>query len=325
MERRRRLLRRYLGGGNKYRIIAPGLADDGDDSDGVKILSFDQAKAKALAMVQTAAGGDAKVVNLTVRQAMARYIRAKEDEGAPVADVKSRGNAHILPTLGDLVVSELTDDILKSWRNRLATEPAKSRPKLGKVKYRPKPETDEAIRKRHASANRVLAMLKPILNKAFDDKQVNNRDAWGRRLKPFKEVDAPPVTYLTIAEAKRFFNGCAPEFQPLVRGALETGARYGELGRMVVADFNADSGTVAVRKSNTNKARFIILNEEGAAFFNAVCAGRAGSERIFVHEDGRPWKKSQQDIPIREANERAKISPPVLDRPHLMFPAEETS
>jgi integrase len=157
----------------------------------------------------------------------------------------------------------------------------------------------------------MLNTLKAILNKAFDDKQVNNRDSWGRRLKPFKEVDSPPVRYLTVAEAQRLYNGCDPEFQPLVRAALETGARYAELGRLLVTDFNSDSGTLAIRKSKSGKARHIVLTDEGVAFLRAHCAGRAGSARMFTHRDGKPWKASEQIVPIREANERASISPRV--------------
>jgi integrase len=306
------MLRRHLGG-NKYRVTPLGLTDDTDDANGLTILSFDQAKAKALSMVETFGGNDAKVINLTVRQAFNRYIKFKESEGAPLDDVKSRGAAHILPELGDLIVSELTDEMLRQWRNRLAASPAQTRPKAGKLQFRPKPDAsdEEGIRKRKASANRVLRMLKSILNKAFDDKQVNNRDAWGRRLKPFKDTDAPAPPYLSLAEAQRFYNGCDPEFRPLSRAALETGARHAELGRLLVSDFNADGGTVAVRKSKSGKARHIILNEEGAAFFKAHCAGRKGSERMFTHRDGQPWKKSEQDDPMREANQRASITPRV--------------
>jgi integrase len=303
------LLRRYLGGGNRYRLTALGTADDTNDANGSTILSFDQVKAKALAMVEQP---NEKIHRLTVRQAFDRYLKFKGSEGAPVVDIISRGRAHILPTLGDLVVSELTDDMLRHWRNQLAASPAQRRPKAGKVQYRPKPAADdeEAIRKRKASANRILGMLKAILNKAFDDKQVNNRDAWGRRLKPFKEVNAPSPPYLSIAEAQRFYNGCDPEFRPLATAALETGARYAELGRLLVNDFNADSGTIAVRKSKSGKARHIILTDEGAEFFKAHCAGRAGSERMFTN-NGLPWKKSEQAVPMREANERAHITPPV--------------
>jgi integrase len=308
------LLRRYLGQGNKYRVTPLGLVDDAQKADGVKILSHDQAEAKARAMVATPNGD--KIQNITVRQAFARYVEWKRNLGQSVADVMSRGTAHILPPLGDLVVSQLTAELLRKWLSTMAASPAMIRPKNGKVQYRPEgaaAASDEAIRKRRATANRVLTMLKAILNHAFDDEQVNNRDAWGRRLKPFKDVDAARVRYLEIAEAKRLINGCEPDFRFLVRAALETGARYSELARLEVVDFNSDSGTVAIRKSKTSKARHIILTDEGAAFFKAHCTGRAGSELMFHRDDEEKsaWKKSDQALPMKEAVSRAKIKPTI--------------
>ena len=97
-------------------------------------------------------------------------------------------------------------------------------------------------------------MLKASLNHAYDEGHVPSRDAWGRKLKPFRDVEVARIRYLTIAEARRLINACDAEFRPLVRAALETGARYGELARLEVADFNPDAGTVTVRKSKTGKA-----------------------------------------------------------------------
>ncbi|SDJ18234.1 MULTISPECIES: tyrosine-type recombinase/integrase [Bradyrhizobium] len=304
------VLRRYLGGGNKYRVIPLGLADDDADSDGTKILSFDQAKSKALAMMETP-DGDKKIQRITVRQGMALYVAQKKRLGQSVADVSSRGTAHILPKLGDRIVSELTDEQLQQWLFDIAEAPAQNRPKKGVVQFRPAPVGEDAIRKRRATANRVLTMLKAILNYVYDKGHVSHRDAWGRKLKPFPQVDAPPVRYLSIVEVQRFYNRCESEFRPLVRGALETGARYAELARMLVADFNPDSGTVAVRKSKSGKARQIILTKEGAAFFKAHTAGRAGSELMFAHADGSPWNTSEQRRPILEANKNAQITPPI--------------
>jgi hypothetical protein len=45
------------------------------------------------------------------------------------------------------------------------------------------------------------------------------------------------------------------------------------------------------------KARQIILTKEGAALFKSHCTGRAGSEVMFTHADGSPWKTSEQDRP----------------------------
>jgi integrase len=78
-----------------------------------------------------------------------------------------------------------------------------------------------------------------------------------------------------------------------------------------VADFNADAGTLAIRKSKSGKARHIILTPEGATWFRAHTAGRSGHELMFRHADGTGWKLSEQGRPMREAVARAKISPPI--------------
>ena len=92
---------------------------------------------------------------------------------------------------------------------------------------------------------------------------------------------------------------------------METGARYGELIRAIVSDFNPDAGTLGVPKSKSGKPRQIVITDAGAAFFRQVCAGRAGNELIFRRADGGPWKASQQARPLAEACKRAKIMPPV--------------
>ena len=185
--------------------------------------------------------------------------------------------------------------------------PAQTRPKAGAPKFRDAPKTDEDVRRRRASANRVLTMLKAALNHAYDEGHVSHRDSWGRKLKPYRDVEVARIRYLTIEEARRLIHACDAEFRPLVRAALETGARYGELVRLEVADFVPDAGTVTVRKSKTGKARHIVLTSEGAEFFSHHCAGRTGHERMFTHADGSGWKPSEQGRPMAEASERARL------------------
>ncbi len=302
------ILRRYLGEGNKYRVTSLDcIADDAQKADGVNILSHEQASTKARAMIEMPAG---KIPNITVRQAMERYIANKRNDGQAVDD---RGTRYILPALGDLQVAHLTAERLNSWKAAMAKSPAMKRSKAGKAQYMDEPVGDEAIRRRKSSANRVLTLLKAILNYAFDTEQVNNRDAWGRRLKPFENVDTARIRFLTIAEVQRFINACDPEFRPLARAALETGARYSELARLEVADFHSDKGTIAIRKSKTDKMRHIYLTDDGIAFFKQYCAGRSGHEIMFTHrmEAGaqQPWQKSAQTKPMQEACERAKLKP----------------
>jgi integrase len=293
---------------SRYQTTTLGRADDAAPPDGERVLSYAQAVAATRAAIDTPRG---RVHGLTVRQAIDRYVEFKHSQGQGVADLLSRSRAHILPTLGDQAVSELTAEQLRRWLANLAAMPAQTRPKAGKPQYQDDPTTEEDVRRRRASANRVLTMLKAALNHAYDEGHVSHRDAWGRKLKPFRDVEVARIRYLSIDESRRLINASDADFRPLVRAALETGCRYGELVRLEVTDFNADAGTVAIRKSKTGKARHVILTDQGAAFFRQHTAGRAGHERMFLHPDGSPWQASEQGRPMAEANAHAKLKPPI--------------
>jgi integrase len=297
------ILRRYVDG--KYTRATLGTADDKAEANGDTVLNYEQAVAAARAMLDrpTASSG-----RLTVRQAVANYATFKRQQGQSIDDYISRSSGYILPLLGDKVVAELTADGLRKWLATIAAMPAMKR-SHGEQQYYPEPATEEKVRARRVSANRVLTMLKATLNYAYDEGLVETRDAWGRKLKPFKGVETARVRYLDLADAARLINAADDEFRPLVRAALETGARYGELCRLEISDFNANSGTLMIRRSKTGRVRHIILTTEGADFFRRHCAGRTGL--MFVRADGTAWKTSNQAKPMREACARARINPPI--------------
>jgi integrase len=305
------VLRRYIGSHvnangkriGQYRTTTLGRADDNAAADG---MSFAQADAAARAMVNIP---QAKNHQLTVRDAVALYDADKLAAGA--APSGCRAPVHILPDLGDLVVAELTTERLRQWLTTMAAAPAQLRPRAGKPQYKAAPVTEDDYRQRRATANRTLTLLKAVLNHAFDEGHVANRDAWGRRLKPFKGVDHARMRYLQVAEAQRLLNACDEDFRQLVRAALETGCRYSELCRLVVRDFNPDSGTVHIRKSKSGKPRDVRLTEEGIAFFRQHCAGRAGDDLMLVRRDDATWKKSNQVLLMRTTCARGAITPPI--------------
>ena len=146
---------------SRYATTTLGLADDTSQADGSAVLSYAQAMAAARAAIASPRG---QIHGLTVRQAMDRYVQFKLAQGQSVADLLSRARAHVLPVLGDFAVEALTAELLRNWLARLAATPAQVRPKANKPQYRPAPKTDEDIRRRRASANRVLTMLKACLN-----------------------------------------------------------------------------------------------------------------------------------------------------------------
>src|SRR5262249_2912756 len=130
----------------------------------------------------------------------------------------------------------------------------------------------EQARKRQVSANRVLAILKSALNRAFKDGKVHSDIAW-RRVDSFENVERSRNRYLTVAECQRLLNAAGENFRDVLRGALETGARYGELCRLQCGDYNPDSGTIHIRKSKSGKERHIILTDDGREFFAQRVAG----------------------------------------------------
>ena len=224
-------------------------------------------------------------------------------------DARHRANAHICPKLGDLEVSSLTPAVLRKWLANLAKAMPRARTKPGKPQqHRTFDGSEDAIRRRKSSANRTWTILRAALNHAFRDELVASDAAW-RKVKSFKGVDAARVRYLTVEQARRFLNAADSEFRPLAEAALQTGCRYSELSRLEVADFNLDSGTLAIRRSKSGKARHVVLTDEGVLFFRQLTAGYG---KIMLRKaNGEVWRASHQLRPTAQACIHAKIDPPI--------------
>ncbi len=219
-------------------------------------------------------------------------------------------NTHILPALGERIVAELTTRELRAWLNQLAAQPARQRTKLGaKQAYRPAPETADQKRARKASANRCLAVLKAVLNKAWQNDLVADDSAW-RRVKPFPKVESPRIRFLTVEECRRLVNTSPAGLRELVRAALLTGARYGELARLDVADFDLGRRMLYIAESKSSRPRYVPLSAESVEFFRAQALDKHGDEALLPNHHGERWSKAQYQRPLAEAGTAARIDPP---------------
>lgn len=305
------VVRMYVGQ-QDYRVETIADADDLLDSDGERVLNFWQAQEKARsAFAEMSAGTSQASAVYTVRRALDDYAAAKGGNLKSKKDIGYRANAHILPVLGDHDVARLKADEIRRWLKGMATSPARLRTKDGQVQRHRETVSDTAgIRRRRATANRVLTILKAALNHAWREGKVPSDHEW-RRVEPFEDVDVARVRYLSIAEATRLINASEGTFRHLVTAALHTGARYGELCRMRAEDFNADVGTVTVRESKSGNPRHIVLTEEGQDLFLSLTAGRRHDALIFTTASGDEWRDSNQNRPMKAACENARISPPI--------------
>jgi integrase len=256
------------------------------------VLDFFQAQRKARELCAKANATEPPAGSLTVADAMIAYFDRLAHEGSKsLADARGRAKIHILSKLGKIAVADLTRDMLAKWLAGLAG----------------KDDGGDAIRGRRASANRVLTILRASLNQAFRDGTAASDVPW-RTVKPFREVDAPRLRYFTKAEITRLINAAQGDFRELVKAALFTGCRYGELTRLRVGDFNPDSGTVFVGQSKSGKARHVVLTDEGRKFFEIRTAGRPGDALMLHHADGSAWGASHQIRAMAEACKAASIT-----------------
>jgi integrase len=336
------IARRFAESG-RYREFGLGPADDSQDADGVSVLDYGQAQKAAREWWRTETrrenGHDTRTGPFTVADAIADYLKALERHGSKgIRESKYKADVHILPALGSVQVAKLTAKRIEDWHHSLAEKPPLARGKRGKKpNHRKADKSPDGIRRRRATANRVLTVLKAALNHAWKAGHVAIDDAW-RRVRPFKAVETARVRYLSEAECTRLVNACEPVFRNLVRGALLTGCRYSELAALRGADFNADAGVVTIRHSKADKPRHVVLTTEGQRLFSRLTTGKLGDNLIFRNEgriqralerererlkrDGKSpvgatvddtgeWRAAEQTRLMAEACKQAKVKPAV--------------
>ena len=219
-------------------------------------------------------------------------------------------NAHILPALGGIEAERLTRRRVRDWHRGLAATAPRLRTKEGEdQQYKEVGDDPETVRKRRASANKILTILKAALNHAVAEGEVFNTGEWAA-VKPFKDVDAPKVRYLSDDESLRLTNACQDDLRQLVTAALLTGCRYGEAAALTCGDFDPDSDTLYIATSKSGKPRHIVLTDEGSEFFTQATAGRPKDEKMFKRSTGGAWGRAHQYRLLQEACENAEINPP---------------
>ncbi len=280
-----------------------GSADDSATANGDVVLSYGQAVKRALAWKPDSEGLPSN--GLTVRQAVEQYLDWYRVHRKAFDRIRYVFDAHIFPELGNLRIDALTTRRVRRWHQALAEKPARLRG--GKLRQA---RTDDQKRARKVTANQALKTLKAALNRAVDELADDAPRPWSK-VKAFRGVDAARIRYLEPAELKRLLNVCPQDLRDLVVAAVHTGARYGELARLAVADYLPEANAVHITTTKTGHPRHVYLSDEGTAFFDRLTAARQADGITLLKADGTPWGQNHQARPMREACEAASIDPPV--------------
>lgn len=294
---------------NVRRELKLGEADDVLDSDGVQILSYEQALDRAnkffsnalmLATGETPQGGP-----YTIRSAVHDYLKSLEHRGAP----DHRGavydfNRNVLPELGSIEVAKITRARLEAWRAKLAARPRLSTRKIKEDAQSElsKPMNDEERRQRRATTNRALRRVIAALNFSLETGKVNaNPISW--KIAPFQNAEVGRASFLTEAQQRQFVAACRREldFQNLVLAALHSGCRLSELGRLKVRDVIVPSKTLYIEQSKSGASRHVFLDEEAMQFFKRLASDRPVDEVLLLRGESARWHKDAVKKPMRRA------------------------
>lgn len=298
--------------GDKYVTETLGTADDTTDADGIAVFDFKQAQhlAREQSTKLAATKKGVRIGPYTVADALADYFKSRDSSADNLRYEQRRSDLYITPLIGDKHVDDLTRDDVKQWRDDVAAMPPMN--KNGKPRQ-PKPgvteeEQADRDRARKDSANRIFTILKAALNYAFDEGKASSDHAW-RRVSKFETTTKARPRYFSMNEITRLINAAEGDFRDLIRGALMTGARYGDLMAMDVGDFIGEKSLVMSGNSKGGRSHPVYLTDEGTAFFERLTAGRGAREPMFTYT-GRRWAKSEQTRPMNHAMKAARIEPP---------------
>ncbi|MQA64507.1 MAG: tyrosine-type recombinase/integrase [Alphaproteobacteria bacterium] len=249
-------VRRYLGN-QRYATEGLGIADDLADADGVLVLSFDQAQAKARAEAVARAH---KAVGLgalpTVAKVVEDYITFRDTREAARrgravrSDAATRLTRYVLgDKLAATTLEKLDEDALTAWRAALPPTLRASTVARTTSDFRAALNAAYWIHRKRLGAD-FAATIKHGLRapERPDDAEPGARDNQiltdaqvGALIRAAREVDD-----------EREAGG---DLFRLVVVLAATGARFGQVARMLVGDVQRDKGRLLLPPSRKGKGR----------------------------------------------------------------------
>jgi integrase len=173
-------------------------------------------------------------------------------------------------------ISEITADMVKTYRIRRLKEMSHPARKKNKQKTRP------------ATVNREVACLKRILNMAADEKNISIQSL--RKVKPLEE-DNVRKRYPTEDELKKLFSNLPPHARQIVVTAFYSAMRLSELMKLTWDRVDLERGLIHLRAQDTKttKPRDVPIHPYIIEMLNDM-KKRAQSENVFTY-NGKPIKR----------------------------------
>lgn len=286
-------VRRYLGA-QRYSLenlrTRDGtiiLADDYADADGIAVLNFSQAQAKAAALGQTAVVANADKL-VSVSEAVQRYETNLKARNADPSNA-GRVRLHLPKRLGDLVVAKLAVRDFADWIDSLGRAGLSA-----------------------SAINRINNAFKAALNLAADEDERIIGRPWERAIKLLPDATEARNIILPDKLVRAIVAACyreSPELGIFAEVAAVTGARPIQLARLVVDDVIADRHSPRLMMPSSKKGRGkkrmerrpVPVSLDLAHRLLVQAKGRVAHEPLLRKPGGERWKKSDHNRPFARA------------------------
>jgi integrase len=236
-------------------------------------------------------------VGFSVAHAMADYVEWKRIAAAKTHFETNLSliNFHIIPRLGNVLVSDFNGEIFRRFcRDVLETPPKRGKQDLGPRRSIDSVD-DAALQRRKKTVNTLVGILRSAFRTAWENGKVENERAW-RCLRRLPAVDRPRTLHLSRVECRQLLAECRPDLRRLVLGALYTGCRMTELVRMRCSQIGRDGYGVYVTPVKNYRPRFVFLPDEAMLWFLRLIQGRPAGDFVFMRDGGKPWFGNQKHL-----------------------------
>jgi len=157
--------------------------------------------------------------------------------------------------------------------------------------------------RQNRSVNRQVRAVVAGLNRATELSHIGNPKSWTLDAL-IDDVETAETAVFLDAGQRRAIIRAADSHAALFFEALErTGARPGEMAAATVADLAADQIKLSHRKGKSAKLkpRYVMLDEEGQAFFRKQAKGKLPAAPLFTEDGSQPWRRHKWGRAFRAA------------------------
>jgi integrase len=138
--------------------------------------------------------------------------------------------------------------------------------------------------------NRYLALLKKMFNLAIDWGYLDTNPV--KKVQLFSEKDNLVERILGDVEEQRLLDECADHLRPIVKTALHTGMRRGEILNLKWDQVDLRKRSIRVEKTKSGKNRHVPINDDLHEEFSRLKKLNGNSIYVFLNpKTGQPIKE----------------------------------